>query len=444
MKAVQINTLEIQNVKRIKAVKIDCSGSALTVIGGKNGQGKTSVLDAISYALGGERYRPSNLKREGSIANAEIRVQLSNGLIVERKGKNSSLKVTDPEGGKTGQQLLKEFVSQLAIDLPKFLHCSGTEKAKMLLTILGIGDELEALEKQENKLYDERHALGQITDRKKKFAEEMPCYDDVPEELISASELIQSQQEILARNGENQKKRQQVSRLTAEAANAQQDVDNIKFEIERLQKQLSDAQEKEAKANDDLVIARKSAEQLQDESTAELEKQLAKIEETNAKVSANLDKSKAQDDAKLMQAEYDTLTSSIEAVRKQRMDLLEGANLPLEGLSVEGGNLIFNGQQWDCMSGAEQLRVGTAIARQLNPACGFVLLDKAEQFDTDTLRQFGEWLEVEGLQAIATRVSTGNECSIIIEDGAVEGEDTFTHSNPPSETTPPKFKAGEF
>ena len=449
-KGIQINSLEIQNVKRIKAVKIDCSGSALTVIGGRNGQGKTSVLDSIAYALGGERSRPSNLKREGSVANAEIKVTMSNGLVVERKGKNAALKVTDPAGGKGGQQLLKDFVSQLAIDLPKFLYCSGSEKTKMLLSILGIGDELEALEKQEQGFYDKRHTLGQIADRKKKFAEEMPCFDDVPEKMISASELIKSQQEILARNGENQKKRDNLASLERAFVIQREKVDQLYREYEEATSEMNSIES-------DLETARKSTEQLQDESTAELEKQLSDIEQTNAKISANLDKAKAEEDAKGLQAEYDVLTSSVEAVRRKRMELLEGANLPLPGLTVEGGNLIYNGQQWDCMSGAEQLRVGTAIARQLNPACGFVLLDKAEQFDVETLREFGAWLEAEDLQAICTRVSTGDECSIIIEDGAVEGVDEFTETKPasyvqcvgrakriPTDAPTPKFIPGTF
>lgn len=71
------------------------------------------------------------------------------------------------------------------------------------------------------------------------------------------------------------------------------------------------------------------------------------------------------------------------------------------------------------MSGSDQLRVATAIVRKLNPACGFVLLDKLEQMDLRTLQEFGAWLQTEGLQAIATRVSTGGECQIIIEDGRV-------------------------
>ena len=101
---------------------------------------------------------------------------------------------------------------------------------------------------------------------------------------------------------------------------------------------------------------------------------------------------------------------------------MNSTELPLEGLSVEEGELTYNGFKWDNMSGAEQLKVSTAIVRKLNPNCGFVLLDKLEQMDVDTLREFGEWLESEGLQAIATRVSVGDECSIIIEDGYVKEE----------------------
>ena len=90
--------------------------------------------------------------------------------------------------------------------------------------------------------------------------------------------------------------------------------------------------------------------------------------------------------------------------------------------------------------------MATAIVRKLNPKCGFVLLDKLEQMDMGTLNEFGTWLEAEGLQAIATRVSTGDECSVIIEDGYVAGQEPdLSGDNIPE---PPigasKWKAGVF
>lgn len=130
MDSIKINKLEIENVKRIKAVKIEPSRNGLTIVGGDNNQGKTSVLDSIAWALGGEKYRPSQAQREGSVTPPNLHIVMSNGLVVERKGKNSSLKVTDPDGNKSGQQLLNEFVEQLALDLPKFMESSGKEKAR--------------------------------------------------------------------------------------------------------------------------------------------------------------------------------------------------------------------------------------------------------------------------------------------------------------------------
>ena len=114
----------------------------------------------------------------------------------------------------------------------------------------------------------------------------------------------------------------------------------------------------------------------------------------------------------------------------------------MPGLSVDDGELTYEGQKWDNMSGSQQLYVATAIVRKLNPECGFVLLDKLEQMDAETLREFGVWLESEGLQAIATRVSTGDECSVIIEDGYVAG--ATAPAEDPTASEPNKWKAGVF
>ena len=130
-----------------------------------------------------------------------------------------------------------------------------------------------------------------------------------------------------------------------------------------------------------------------------------------------MDKDKAEDDAKEYRDQYRVLTEEIDQTRKNKTSLLNSAELPLPELSVKEGELVYKGQQWDNMSGSDRLKVSTAIVRKLNPKCGFVLLDKLEQMDLQTLNEFGEWLKQEGLQAIATRVSTGGECSIIIEDG---------------------------
>lgn len=440
MSSIKINKFEIENVKRVKAVKVEPSANGLTVIGGGNGQGKTSTLDAIAWALGGNKYRPSKATRDGSVIPPYLSVTLSNGLVVERKGKNSDLKVTDPNGEKAGQQLLNSFVEELAIDLPKFMNSTSREKANTLLQIIGVGDQLHRLEHEEQELYNQRRTIGQIADQKKKYAEEQTYYTDAPKELVSANQLIQQQQEILARNGENQRKRQNLQQIEQQYGQQGQ-------EVERLKQLLQQAETTYAQLGQDLEIARKDALDLQDESTDELERNIQEIDEINRKVRANLDKEKAEEDAGEYRTQYNTLSDKIEKVRTQKNDLLTNANLPLPGLSVDEGDLIYNGQKWDNMSGADQLKVSTAIVRKLKPNCGFILLDKLEQMDLQTLDQFGKWLEQEGLQAIATRVSTGEECEIIISDGYVVGQEQneSTQTQEVSNENPaPQWKPGQF
>lgn len=422
---VKINSLEFENVKRIKAVRIEPTANGLTIIGGNNNQGKTSVLDSIAWALGGDKFKPSTAHREGSVIPPHLKVVLDNGIIVERAGKNSTLKVTDPNGNKSGQQLLNDFVEQLALNLPKFMEASPKEKANTLLKIIGVGDKLYELDNAEETAYNKRRTIGQIADQKIKYAKEMPIYNGVPTEFISAVDLIKQQQNILLKNADNERKRENLRQLENKANSLQQQINELSHALT-----ITLA---------DIEIARKSSLMLKDESTDELEQNIANIDEINRKVRANLEREKAEIDAESYKKQYDELTAEIENIRTARKKLLENADMPLKDLSVQNGELTYKGFEWDNISGSDQLKVTTAIVRKLNPKCGFVLLDKLEQMDTNTLNEFGLWLEQEGLQAIATRVSTGDECAVIIEDGYVKGTEVM-----PEIVNVRKWTAGDF
>lgn len=424
--SVKINSLELENVKRIRAVELEPSRNGLTVIGGNNRQGKTSVLDSIAWGLGGNKYKPTNPKNDNSVVDPYLKIELSNGLIVERKGKNSDLKITDPTGQKAGQQLLDSFISAFALDIPKFMEASNLEKGRMLLGLVGLEEEFRELLNLEQRTYNERYEIGRIKDQKQKYADELIEHEDVPKEKVSAVELIQQQQEILARNGKNQEIRNDLQDLLKGKENKLKEYDLISSRIEDLEEQLIKLKNDKGMAGSmlkeyDVQIenCKKTVEQLQDESTEEIVNSINNIETINKKIDENLNKYRAQKEANDFKLQYDELSEKLTSIRDKKMSLLKNANLPLNGLSIEDGELTFNGQKWDGMSGSEQLVVATSIVKALNPECGFVLMDKLEQLDLDTLKEFGNWLEKQELQVIATRVSKGEECSVIIEDGKV-------------------------
>ena len=435
---VRITGLEIENVKRVQAVHMEPAETGLTVIGGDNRQGKTSVLDAIMAALGGEKFTPSNAVRDGT-DKGQVTVSLSNGLVVTRSftAKGSYLKVSDPAGGKGGQMLLNEFVSEFSLSLGKFLGATDKQKTQTLLEIVGVN--LTPFEEKHRQLYGERESIGRSRDRAKGHAESMPYNDAVGTEMLTPSDIMAELENKVAVNARNRAIRTQAEAFRANVTRLEARVRDGEEAVADLEKRLLDARNELAgrvaeceRMRKELEAATRAAAAVQDEDVTAIKERLAQIEDTNAQVRKNLDREKALSEAEGYAEEYRALSRQIETNQAEMRDLLNGAAMPLDGLSVEGGVLTYAGAAWDCMSGADQLRVATAIVRKLNPACGFVLIDKIEQMDLATLRTFGAWLQAEGLQAITTRVSRGDECSIIISAGAVESVRPMT----PSDTEP--------
>lgn len=417
MEPVKISSLELENVKRIRAVQIVPTKDGLTVIGGRNGQGKTSVLDAIAWALGGKKMQPDNPNRDGAATPAKLHVELSNGIVVERRGKNGTLYVTDTTGKKGTQKLLNEFLSELALNLPSFLGGTDKERTTALLHTLGIDQQLANLDGQIKALYQRRLLAGQDAKQKRAYAAGLPKHDDAPAEPVSVGELSARLMEAHDINLENQRKRDKAFRLKRDHEALADEIDHLRQQLEQMEAGY-EAEEAEVNA---LI---KKAETLEDVDTTEIEQSIADIESVNAKVRDNQRREEADAAATKAEESYKDLTASIESLREQRIALLDNAPLPLDGLSVDDdGNLTYNGQTWGDMSGSEQLRVATAIVRATKPECGFVLVDGLEQLDTQTLAEFAEWAQGEGLQVIGTRVGTDDACSIIIENGRVEGQD---------------------
>lgn len=426
-KPVYIQLVDAQNVKRLKAVRLAVNGNSLTVIGGGNGQGKTSVLDAIAWTLGGDRFRPSKPIRDGE-DKLSTRIELSNGLVVERRGATGALRVTDPEGGRGGQQLLNEFVNAMALNLPKFMAASSGEKAGMLLDLFPeLGAELQRLNEEAKRIYGERHALGQIADRKAKHAADLPYNDDVPDKPLSGTEMTSALEKALAKNARNREMRANAESMKQRLDQMTREVRQQDERIEELEKRLQDERARRVELVDasqqmaaDVREAEEAADGLADADTTEIRRKLEEIDAINARVRMNMDKEQAESAANELQEQYRGLTQALENVRAERVRLLGQVEMPLDGLLInEDGALLYRDQEWDCMSSTEQLRVAVAICSAMRPECGFVLLDGLERMDQTQLREFGAWLSERKLQAIGTRVSTGEECSLIIEDGEV-------------------------
>lgn len=463
----KITGLKVSNFKRVNVVEIQPEKNGLTIIGGNNQQGKTSILNAIAYGLGGEAFRPSAVNNTSSEESANIRVEID-GLIVERSGKNASLKVTDPRGMKGGQSLLNEIVSKFALDLGSFLN--APDKAKILLTMFPeLEGSLDKLKEESDNIRTQRTDINRDMKRLQVQVEGTAIIENIPEEEIIIEELSSKLESISAMTDKLNDKKHTLQKYREELSNLEYkittlssrepemviDAENIalqeqaeiksleeefsrrKEEIKiRFQRKKDDASSAMAKMKDDICEANSRVKQTSinignltkeigstenyDEQKAEILNKIKTAGDTNEKIRRNIECKRVYKEWEEMRAESEKLTTKLHEVDKARIEMLQNANLPLADLSInDEGKLLYNGQEWDCMAGAERLKVATAICMGEKPECGFVLIDGLETMDAPTLEEFSKFLAEKGMQGIGTIVGD-QQATLIIEDGIVK------------------------
>lgn len=478
VKCIKIKHMTIQNVKAVNCIDYELPLSGVTTFGGRNNQGKSTALSAAQYTLGGESYRPTNYRKENAVGETFTDILLTEGIRVCRIGETADLKVIDETGKLQGQTLLNKFISKMALDFPKFINGTDKERRDILLTALNLKDQVDAIEDVIESEYGERTVIGRIADQKEKAVKEMPYYEGIPTDELSSADVIKRLREVEVRNAKVIAAKQDLEKLQQELVglvessdeatrNRQKlatDLDTFnKRTHEELDATLNSIEKKIAALKEEAEEAKKTAERrwneykasvaaqqemcdkrieqaaadietLTDriteaekadfslEDTSSFQKELDSIEETNHKVRVNKEREKATAEAIEQRRKYDEKTAIIEEKRKELDALLVGADLPYPGLTVVNRVIHLDGKAWDCMSESMKIRVGCAIVSRINPACKFMLVDKLEQLDSESLAELDQFAKDHDIQIIGTRVTTDpNDCSIIIKNGWIEG-----------------------
>ena len=422
----KITGLKLENVKRIKLVEIQPAENGLTIIGGNNGEGKTSVLDGIAYALGGESFRPSALTNGDG--NAYIRVDIGD-YTVERKGKNAELRITDRNGMKGGQKMLNEIVGKFALDLSKFMNANDQEKTKLLLKMFPeLETMLDEYKRESEQLRGKRTDINRDIVRMQAQYDMMPFHSDVPEAEIQVSDLIEQLNAESQKEKDLEEKRRNAEAISCNLKAMEEQYNSMTDTLESLRSQIktleANIQANVTSAKQMLEQKRILAEEIENAPAsrrAEITEQINHASAINDKILQNRNRKSALANLEALRKESETLTSNIDEIESRRKATLQKADLPLPELSItDEGELLYHNQKWDCMSGAERLKVATAICMEAKPECGFVLIDGLEAMDGKTLDEFSRFLAEKNMQGIGTIVGENERATIILEDGRVK------------------------
>lgn len=407
-KPMHIRKLVAENFKRIKAVTIEPSGNVI-VIGGKNSQGKTSALDALACTLGGAKLCPEKPIREGQ-RKAQITVHVD-GFVVTRTfsvGGKSTLKVVrDGCSEPSPQALLDGFLDKRTFDPLEFTKQNPKKQIETLKELIGL--DFTDLDERRIVLYDERTELGRSlkqADGELSGLVEIDDDADVPEKEISIKALM-------ARLDEANESERVASELAREKREIEATINSHKDQIEQLQHTLRAFREDEEKLNE-------RAAKHECIEPGPIKEEMRQAEEKN-KLFRELEKrTELYNRQNELRRQVSAKSDAISDIDTQKERAVAEAEMPIEGLSFNEDGILFNGDPFEQIGQANQIRVSSAMGLALNPQLKVLLIREASLLDEDSLQMITEMAVEADAQVFLECVGNPETAQVIIEDGEVK------------------------
>lgn len=422
----KIISLSSENVKRLHAVEITPKGNVV-VIGGRNGQGKSSVLDSIQYALGGDPDVSMPVRK----GEEKARVIVDLGDIVVRRTftatGGTSLIVTDADGKKqaTPQSILDRLVGRLTFDPLEFSRQKPQQQAETLRRLVGL--DFAEQDKERARLYEERTAVNREVKNFEARIAGLPKHD-APAEEVNVASIMEEQRQAVEKNAAGSALKQAAEQANRDLVAAgdlctscERQIDELERKLEAARAQLAKAKEARSAASVALDAANKAAAEATFIPIDQFTGKLATAEETNRKVRAN--KARADLVLQLRQKQVDSeeLTDKIDRIDAEKRKAIQAAKFPVPGLAFDvAGGVTFGGIPLDQASAAEQLRVSVAVGLALNPKLKVLLIRDGSLLDSDSLALVATMAAEADAQVWIERVGADEATSVIIEDGRVQ------------------------
>lgn len=437
----RILELRAENVMNLKAIEIKPDGNAV-ILTGKNGAGKSAVLDAIFMALTGKKVDEPIRKGED---RAEVTIALEDGITVTRvwTPTGSTLKVWKPKEGMTfqsPQQLLNKILGELSFNPIAFAEMGKTEAGRrqqreMLIKLVGLN--LEDVDAKRNAIYEERTLKNRELKRMEGLLQSLPKpAPGLPEEETSAASILE---DIDAMEAAREKCRdhqstlgeydQSVARIDAGISDAESKLVSLLNEIQDVKNDIAAGNDRRKWLLAEKASLRAPAE-VRDEDIEKVRNELRGLEDRNAKIRQARQFEETERQLKDAQTEIDVLTKEVNSLDAEKKSRIQEASYPVTGLSVDDEGVLFNGIPLNQESTGGQIRVSTAIAMALNPKLRVILIRDGSLLDGDGLQEVIKAAGENDFQVWIEKVSDAGDVGVFIEDGSVKSVNgkTVTHT----------------
>ena len=410
--------LKAENIKRLVAVEIHPDGNVVKITG-KNGAGKTSVLDSIWWCLGGAQNVQAKPIRAGE---DEGFVELDLGeMVVTRtfklKGEEttSSLRVESKDGSRfpSPQSLLDKLLGDLTFDPLAFARMEAKKQFETMRKFVP-GVDFEAIDRANKADYEARTDVNR--QQKAATGAAGAITGVLAGDPINISGLLAKMQDAAAQNADIEKRRANREGLKRKEKELRNQAQALIDEANEIAKKVLSAPELP-----ELVDISK------------LSEEISKAEKHNREVEAGARKKKLEAEAASLAKKSEELTKAIEDRNKNKQDAIASAKLPVPGITFGDGEVILNGQPFNQASDAEQLRASLAIAMALNPKLKVIRVRDGSLLDENSMRIVEKMAEEKDFQIWIEICSDNDKVGINIVEGKVDKIDGKVVDNEISE-----------
>lgn len=428
----KIISLQAENFKKLHAIEITPDGNFVQITG-RNGQGKSSTLDAIWVALAGIGVAPKEPIRKGA-QSAKIRLDLGE-IIVSRYFKRAegseyttSLTVESSEGARypSPQRMLDGLLGALSFDPLAFSRMDGKQQFDALRRFVPDVD-FDAIDRAQAGDYQRRTDVNRRQKDAKAAADQISVGFECPTTQIDESELVTKLKEAGDHNAEIERRKANREKLAVQIASRVTRCGEFQSRIRELEAQIA--------ANEDQLqteIATIKDERAKLESAPALPKLIdtaavavllnaARV--NNAQFIEWQNKFKRRTDfldtAKALATESDNLSAKMAQRLSDKQAAIASATLPITGISFGDGAVLLNDVPFDQASDAEKLRASVEMAMAANPKLRVIRIRDGSLLDEDGLRLVAEMADARDCQVWLERVDGSGKVGVVLENGSV-------------------------
>jgi len=425
-----------ENIKKLVAVEIVPNGNIVKITG-KNSAGKTSVLDAIYWALGGQQNIPEKPIRSGQ-KKAAVELDLGDIIVKRSFNESSTALVIENKDGlrfKSPQTMLDGLIGRLSFDPLEFMQMDQRKQFDTLRALTGI--DTTKLDQQRQALYEERTQINR--DAKRLEAQEtsvvVPLLPPlVDEKETDVADLVEKVNEAMALQQKRDGFKMKTDDAERRGGELTRDIDNLNDQIIKLtaqrdqkQVQLSEVRQiRNALATDRDAITVPDITGIQAEireagkKNKLIRQRLAEFERKSAEVERAVKEMKRlKAELATTDAKVDQLTKAIDSIDQQKAELISSAQFPLDALGFGNGAVTYDGLPLSQASGAEQLRVSMAMAMSLNPKLHVLRITDGSLLDSESMRIIEEMAQDRDYQVWMEVVDESGKVGVYIENGEV-------------------------